>query len=228
VGAFVALIAVLATDFLGLRTKLLNFLTNLGGAIANAAGNVVDAASEIAVSIAQKIGGLVGDAIEWGQNIVRNLADGVATFVSNVTSAIGDVSEAVTSTITGLVSSAVEWGQNLIQEFIRGIRNKIGDLRTAMNDVADTIRSRLPGSPAETGPLSDLDQAGPGLVDTFSAGIDANLPTIQQSASNTAEAAEPSGRLNTANNFSFNIDGRELNERTGRFDRDKTARRGID
>ena len=63
-------------------------------------------------------------------------------------------------------------GNNLGQAFAEGILNSIEKIEQAGRILAQTIAKYLPKSPAEKGPLSNLDKVGPALVDTIAKGID--------------------------------------------------------
>jgi len=81
--------------------------------------------------------------------------------------------------------------------------------------------------------LSDLDETGPGLVDTFATGIEANVGRAQKAGESVAGAAQPEGESTqdfaagrTIENRLF-IDGREVTRGTEQYRNDETTRRGL-
>lgn len=90
---------------------------------------------------------------------------------------IRSVFNSIVDFISGLGSKMYEAGSNIITSIIDGIKSKFGAIKDTMTDVAGKIRSYLPFSPAEEGPLKDLnhlDFAGP-ITDSIIRGV----PTVQ-------------------------------------------------
>jgi hypothetical protein len=123
--------------------------------------------------------------------------------------------------------NVIQWGEDLVNGIITGIESKLDALRSAANSVAEVIRDRMPGSPAETGPLSDLDESGPGLVQTLSRGMTANIGQAQSAASEVAAGADPSGfGAQRSRAPSIILDGREVSRGTSRYRDDGISRQG--
>lgn len=115
----------------------------------------------------------------------RDIARHLGRAVVNAVKAIG-----------GQLRSA---GRGLIDALVDGIRDKIDDVRDAADDVADTARSYLPGSDAETGPLSDLTDSGAALPETLASGMESNEQTVEQASKRTARKASPDPSADPAN-----------------------------
>lgn len=78
----------------------------------------------------------------------------------------------------------VDWrgiGRSIPRMIAGGIRDAFPAASAAIGGLATLLRARLPFSPAETGPLSDLDAAGPALVQTLASGIDSEAPALSAS-----------------------------------------------
>lgn len=82
---------------------------------------------------------------------------------------------------------AFQIGKEFIGNLIEGVQSESGALFDEMSDIAGRIRDYWPFSPAETGPLSDLDQAGRGFIQTVSEGVVREQDTLVRSTSETVE-----------------------------------------
>jgi TP901 family phage tail tape measure protein len=74
--------------------------------------------------------------------------------------------------IVPLVRSSKESGKAIAGELAKGIEESKPQAELAAAGLAKSVSSYLPRSPAEKGPLSDLDQTGFGLTQEFIKGID--------------------------------------------------------
>jgi hypothetical protein len=73
-------------------------------------------------------------------------------------------------------------GVNLIQSLINGIAASIPALQTQMNAVTDIIEGNLGvESPTRLGPLRNLDEWPRNLIRSYSAGIEAEMHTLNTS-----------------------------------------------
>jgi hypothetical protein len=73
-------------------------------------------------------------------------------------------------------------GVNLIQSLINGIAASIPALQTQMNEVTDIIEGNLGvESPTRLGPLRNLDEWPRNLIRSYSAGIEAEMHTLNTS-----------------------------------------------
>jgi hypothetical protein len=74
--------------------------------------------------------------------------------------------------IVPLVRSSKESGKAIAGELAKGIEESKPQAELAAAGLAQSVSSYLPRSPAEKGPLSDLEQTGFGLTQEFIKGID--------------------------------------------------------
>jgi hypothetical protein len=183
--------------------------------------------------IGAAIAGFVTGFLEGG------LSEGISRAVENAKEALGIFAGAwkrtlgrVKEKISDLIGKAYNLGRSLVKEFASGIKSKISDVADAASGVAAEARAHLPGSPADTGPLSDLDETGPALVETFADGMAGGVGRVRSAAVDVAGAADNGGdggdtvRVSTSAPDIL-LDGRKIERRTGRVGRDDTARRGI-
>jgi len=182
-----------------------------------------------------------------------NLAAGITDFIDRVANGAEDLAGKITTAITDAVDNATDWGRELIENLVSGISENInliieaaGKVAQALEDnlsdgiidaisqvgksaesLAKAISEFLPRSPAEKGPLSDLDQTGPGLVDTFAGGIEANVGTVESAGDSLGQAADPAGVPSQAGgDVSVFISGRQVEDGTAQYRDDAVLNRG--
>lgn len=190
--AFVSMMAArFEQRFPDLAKKVRNFGPTLNRAFAvgvtqGATGVVVWAGSRLADWIVRGIAS--HPWAEEGQELVDQFVRGVRARAFAAREAARDLSDDVEDSLTG---DWFEKGESVVDGVVDGIQSKIPSLRDAAQRVADTVDRYLPSSPADTGPLSDLDDAGPGLVDTLASGMEASTPRVERASGRVATAAQP-------------------------------------
>jgi archaellum component FlaC len=171
----------------------------------------------------------IKDIIVNGFNTFKTKAvKALSKFVSKAKSKFNTIRDNAAEKLGEIVSDATQFGKDLVSNFAAGIRDRISDAVDAASDLASAVRDRLPGSPAETGPLSDLGETGPGLVNTFASGIDNNVGTIKQSSEGLAEGAQPAASAldRQGGRTILEIEGRQVERATRDFRSDGTDLRG--
>jgi len=127
-----------------------------------------------------------------------------------------------------IVDDALQAGKDLLDNFAEGLKNneKVQAVTDAVDSLVSKIRSRLASSLAEKGPLSDLDEVGPGMVDTITDGVN-----NQTSATKPVSDKEMDRRASRV--FSrmesrpvVSIDGREVERATQSYRDNGTDLRG--
>lgn len=73
------------------------------------------------------------------------------------------------------------FGRDLPGIIAEGIRNNSDAPVEAVEEIAQDIRDRFPFSPARAGPLTDVDQVGPGLMSTVASSIDGESGPVVRS-----------------------------------------------
>lgn len=96
---------------------------------------------------------------------------------------------------------AYEWGVHLIENLVKGIEDGLGKVHKAMQHVAKTIKSYLPFSPAEAGPLRDIQRVRivQSIVETLKpAPLAAAMRSIALAAAVTPLFVQPVQQLRAA------------------------------
>lgn len=107
-----------------------------------------------------------------------------------------EVLNQVETRFNGLVNAANNWGLNLMNNFISAVQSQFGRLHEVMFNMTQIVDSYMPHSPAKVGPLSKLDEWGPGMMGAFMDGIQASMPDLQRMMNQVATMstlAQPSG-----------------------------------
>jgi hypothetical protein len=168
-----------------------------------------------------------------------SLREGIDRAIGNATQVLGTFAGAwrrlfarVDDIVSGFIDDAFQWGRALIAAFVSGVRSMRDDVADAAGAVAGEARAHLPGSPADKGPLSDLDETGPAFATTFADGMAGGLDRVRSSAVQVAGAADDGSDDSSTVRVSTSsppviLDGREISRSTGRLDRDDTAKRGL-
>jgi phage-related protein len=200
IAAVVGFIAAYVTNWKGARTKTNRILNSIKNIVLNAFSTFISKSLEF-----------------------------LTTFVANATTRLEGMRSDIVKIFSGLISKAIQFGRDLANNFAEGIRDGINNAIGAAEDLASRVRDRLPGSPAETGPLSDLDETGTGLVDTFSAGVSDGLGRVggglvdgDPNTGGNASAAIARSNDKTI----IEIEGRQVERATRDFRSDGTDLRG--
>lgn len=131
--------------------------------------------------------------LRWGRALQR-LLDLASAFLPNVDQLFADLRDDIWGTFQRIISDAFRSGRSIVQSLIDGLRSKLTSLRSWVNRVAGMVRDHLPGSDARRGPLSDLSQTGPALVDTFTEGMQSRTGQLSAASGRVATAADPRGQ----------------------------------
>jgi len=222
VGAIVGLNSVGLTS-IGILAGLKSIAAVVGGALATLAGAIslpAVAVAALAVAIGTALAVILTDFRGLRTKAIDIITDWVGSAVDLVSEFISD--------IVSFGSKIFRAGVGLINSFIDGIKNRASALLDTVRGIMSDVRDFFPFSPAETGPLSDLDQTGPALINEFATGINSER---KQATSATGSAMGSSGgnsRLPRARNTTTKlfIDGREAGRGTQKERFDESARRG--
>jgi len=200
IAGIAALIAIALTDFRGWRTKAIEIIS-----------------------------GLVSGLLERWRGFTDNLQTVLNTLIDKAVTKFLMLKGELVKWAAGLASDAFTWGMDFVDAFVGGIETMIGRVRQAAANLAETVREYLPSSPAKVGPLSDLDQTGPALIDEFAGGIRQRSGEVSEATGGAMRSSEgdstrlPRPRNQTTKLF---IDGREAGRGTQSERFDESARRG--
>ncbi len=169
---------------------------------------------------------MVSNAKEWGSNLLSGFVESVVDFAGSVPQKIRNFVSDVEDKFDGLVSDAKDWGSDLLSGFITGIENKIQDVKEKVNEFAGAVRERMPGSNAETGPLSDLKESGQALPQTFAEGISANSGVSLRATEDALNGGGDFIGSVGGGASKVYLDGQRVDNNQGRFRKDSLTRRG--
>ena len=218
-----------ANAVLGTKLSLFGVLIGLGKIVIGAIAAVVGAVALVPVAIVAAIAALALLAWHFREPIVKAIQtalDWLSDLANRAVDWITDMADIVTDALTDLARNAYRWGRDLVNNLIDGLMSRLSALRSAASRVASAVRDRLPGSDAETGPLSDLSTTGPALVDTFAEGIEANVNRAGSAADSVAGAASPNFAAGRSESPAIFLDGNRVDENQSRFQRSRISRRG--
>jgi hypothetical protein len=126
-----------------------------------------------------------------------------------------DHRDEIIDAVADLPDELFESGQAAIDEFVSGIQSMADAPVEAVEDIVGGVRDRLPFSPAEVGPLSDLDEAGEALPETLATHAERNAGRAAEAGETVARAADPrpqgdSGGGETTVTLAFDSSARDL------------------
>ena len=110
--------------------------------------DLVDAGRERFNELVDVITGVPGRVVGTGEEMVAELLDPIPT-----------------------LSDMMERGEEIVDGLTDGIKSVAGKPAEAIEDVTESVRERLPFSPAREGPLDDIDETGPSLIQTIAGGV---------------------------------------------------------
>lgn len=196
------------TDLIQSGEALIESLTkgvfNAKDRVVNAVKNVLGGVRDhLPFSDAKK--GPLSDLQKSGQALPEALARGiervsdrlVTPLVDAMTSAMSAMRDVLSANLTSLVDDAMTVGRSIGQGIAEGMYAARGTVASAAETMAATVNSYLPHSPAEVGPLSDLDAVGPDLISNISTGIEQSAGVLEDSLSGVLQNARgylPSGQ----------------------------------
>ena len=93
--------------------------------------------------------------------------------------------------MTKLKTDAVTWGEDIVQGLIDGIDNMMPTLQAKCEAVAAMIASYIHFSLPDKGPLSDMDESMPDMINMMVRGIDENLPKLAAANERMAQTLAP-------------------------------------
>lgn len=110
------------------------------------------------------------------QTMQASVLAALQTMAAQGIAVVTEMSTGVMGILNSLVGQAHAAGAGMASAFGAGIRSRLDSVYAETQAMVANIRSLLPGSDAETGPLSDLTASGKGLPDTLAKGIERGAP----------------------------------------------------
>lgn len=210
----------LGTAIAGLKT----LIVTIGGVVASFVSLPVVAAAAIAavgaliIGLVFNIGGLRDKAIAIFNGLWETAVDIFGGLVGDVVAFFGGLKDDVVETIDDLIGRAKGWGETLYDNFVgqlKGLARAIAmPFLDGLNTVIDTINSAIERLPSDV-----RSRIGISTMDNVSA---SDIGLDVQGGGGGGFGADRGGGIR------MTLDGRDITEQTGRYDRDTTARRGTD
>ena len=159
-------------------------------------------ATEIKTSVAGMRDDVIADFSTMNQavvggSIVPDMVTGVlswfGTLVSQGISLFAGLKTSILGILGGLAEEAYEKGKSLATRFGEGVKRALNKALSAARAIASAIRALLPGSDAETGPLSDLFASGKALPETLAKGMIAGMSPLTRQVNGMAANMRPGG-----------------------------------
>lgn len=150
---------------------------------------VVDAILEIAEALTDPntLTEIIMAAVEIMIKLAEGLINAIPEVVNRIPEIIANIIEAFSQLGPELMSNAANWGADMIEGLVNGISSAGSSLRTGVSNVASTIASYLHFSVPDVGPLSDFDESGGDMIDTFIKGMDSEQYNLERSLYQTSD-----------------------------------------
>lgn len=245
-----ALVAIIATDFLGIRTKAINaikglieWFTNLGSNIASAAGDLASVGAEIASEIAEGFTGLSEDIIDALSGFLDYITGtGDDSLLGDIQSGFDGVLNWITNDLPGLFEDAwaglmagIEIGVGIANVIIEGINQALPNEFSIPIPRVDIPYGPTIGGGEITADLPDNPipalQTGGFIEDEGLAFLHAGEEVVPSAEVDRDRTGSGGGRVVSGRMDSerggMTLDGRQLSESTGRYRADPSRRRGL-
>ncbi|MWV40127.1 phage tail tape measure protein [Natrialba sp. INN-245] len=140
---------------------------------------------------------IVRPFVETVEYLFTSMMDTLSTVVRAGLAVLrGDFEGAVTmlnDLLERQVDRFTDYGRSMMEALADGIRAMASAPVDAVEGVVDDVRDRLPSSPAEEGPLSDLDESGEALPQTFGQGIEDGSGDLDRTLETQLEGMDSPG-----------------------------------
>ena len=119
--------------------------------------------------------------------IVGGLVELIAGMIEYITGdGADDILQAFAAAFNGIIEGAGGWGSDIISNLIDGISSMFSSLTSTVSDAASIIADFLHFSEPEKGPLSDFNESGGDMIDTFIKSMNNQRAELQDALNSTA------------------------------------------
>ncbi|ADJ14835.1 phage tail tape measure protein, TP901 family [Halalkalicoccus jeotgali B3] len=205
---------------------IISFVEKWGGKLTGGIGDIVDAVVGWFEDLYEKlIGGSIvpdmfndilgatkqfaKDFVNFYKGIFEDVISGMTSFATDATNKIDNIMDDVLGKITGVASDFKAAGGDLVESLADGISGAVGSATDAAGDVVGKIRDFLPGSDADTGPLSDLEASSLSLSQTLGEKMLDGTRFVERASQQLAQAATIDAQASTP---SYDGSGYSLNQ----------------
>lgn len=165
----------------------------LGTQIHNKIQDVVSWFERFKTDLGQRIQAIIqffqqlpGKVAQFFEQLQLNIINKLISLKNAAQQKVQDVITTIVNFFKNLPGEALQWGKDMITGLINGIKNMAGGVVNAVKDIGNKIKSFLHFSKPDTGPLVDVDQWMPDMMDLMTKGIIAGNPKLQAAVQTTA------------------------------------------
>lgn len=171
----------------------MQIVVSVATGIANNIGTLVPAVVSCILEIAEvltapdQLSQLVMAALTIMLELARGLVEATPEILARIPEIIANIIEAFGDLGSQLMSNAADWAADMIQGFVNGLSSSGSTLRSGVSNVASTIASYLHFSEPDVGPLSDFNESGGDMIDSFIDSMDKEQDKLKMALNNTSE-----------------------------------------
>lgn len=171
----------------------MQIVVSVATGIANNIGTLVPAVVSCILEIAEvltapdQLSQLVMAALTIMLELARGLVEATPEILARIPEIIANIIEAFGDLGSQLMSNAADWAADMIQGFVNGLSSAGSTLRSGVSNVASTIASYLHFSEPDVGPLSDFNESGGDMIDSFIDSMDKEQDKLKMALNNTSE-----------------------------------------
>lgn len=171
----------------------MQIVVSVATGIANNIGTLVPAVVSCILEIAEvltapdQLSQLVMAALTIMLELARGLVEATPEILARIPEIIANIIEAFGDLGSQLMSNAANWAADMIQGFVNGLSSAGSTLRSGVSNVASTIASYLHFSEPDVGPLSDFNESGGDMIDSFIDSMDKEQNKLKMALNNTSE-----------------------------------------
>ena len=165
-----------------------SIIANLSAGISSATGTITGAISTTIGVITTTVQGIVSTISAQGTSIITNLSSGISSAQSVLQTTFQNTINIITTAWDGLVTGAKNWGGKLLEQVGNGLKEAKSVIQSPLESVLEWIMGFFPRSPAERGPLKDLQKSGAEVVNQLGQGMESNKTAANDAGNNVAGA----------------------------------------
>ena len=160
----------------------------------------INAIIDFCVNVKDKIVGLVGEARDWGKNLMHKFATGIKDFAVNAVNNIIDMGKNIKSSIGETLKKAYNWGKDLLKQFADGILSGFKYVEDKIYEILDWVKSKIGFGPEV---INDrmAQSWGREMVKNFGKGAESGISSLNSSLNKMFDFNK---EINTSINISKN------------------------
>jgi TP901 family phage tail tape measure protein len=181
----IASITVFVTTIIQWFTNLYNRIVG-GSIVPDMVNGIIRWFGQLGQRVGELVQQLVQSVIEGFTRLRTNVEQAVTQLKQRAIEAFNNLRSEILSIVGDLVGGLFERGAGMVRAFADGVMSALGSAIDAARRLAQELRDLLPGSDAETGPLSDLTASGRAFSTTIATAITRGAPAAVDAAAGLA------------------------------------------